>query len=144
MLVRRVFCFFLRIRRPPRSTRTDTRLPYTTLFRSEGGLHGALAARVWLPGESGPAVAAVRPEGVFDISRAAPTMAHLLAAAEPVALLRKAEGTCIGAAEDKIGRALSRESVCQYGSIAVVAVTCKKKKNTQTQHTTNNNIIITH
>src|SRR3546814_19541271 len=30
----RVF-FFLMIRRPPRSTRTDTLLPYTTLFRSE-------------------------------------------------------------------------------------------------------------
>src|SRR3546814_1781716 len=31
--------FFLMIRRPPRSTRTDTRFPYTTLFRSvvEGG-----------------------------------------------------------------------------------------------------------
>src|SRR3546814_8957440 len=27
-------CFFLRIRRPPRSTRTDTLFPYTTLFRS--------------------------------------------------------------------------------------------------------------
>src|SRR3546814_16547174 len=27
------------IRRPPRSTRTDTLLPYTTLFRSEGHLH---------------------------------------------------------------------------------------------------------
>src|SRR3546814_19522030 len=27
--------FFLMIRRPPRSTRTDTRFPYTTLFRSE-------------------------------------------------------------------------------------------------------------
>src|SRR3546814_3397378 len=26
--------FFLRIRRPPRSTRTDTIFPYTTLFRS--------------------------------------------------------------------------------------------------------------
>src|SRR3546814_5896408 len=26
--------FFLRLRRPPRSTRTDTPLPYTTLFRS--------------------------------------------------------------------------------------------------------------
>src|SRR3546814_10278682 len=26
--------FFLMIRRPPRSTRTDTLLPYTTLFRS--------------------------------------------------------------------------------------------------------------
>src|SRR3546814_5433281 len=30
-----VFIFFLMIRRPPRSTRTDTRFPYTTLFRSE-------------------------------------------------------------------------------------------------------------
>src|SRR3546814_20792594 len=29
-----VFLFFLMIRRPPRSTRTDTRFPYTTLFRS--------------------------------------------------------------------------------------------------------------
>src|SRR3546814_3696105 len=30
----RVFFFFLMIRRPPRSTRTDTLFPYTTLFRS--------------------------------------------------------------------------------------------------------------
>src|SRR3546814_13944324 len=31
------FClFFLMIRRPPRSTRTDTLFPYTTLFRSKG------------------------------------------------------------------------------------------------------------
>src|SRR3546814_3863562 len=29
-----VFIFFLMIRRPPRSTRTDTLFPYTTLFRS--------------------------------------------------------------------------------------------------------------
>src|SRR3546814_9273481 len=29
-----VFCFFLRIRRHPGSTRTDTLFPYTTLFRS--------------------------------------------------------------------------------------------------------------
>src|SRR3546814_18555594 len=28
------YFFFLRIRRPPRSTRTDTLFPYTTLFRS--------------------------------------------------------------------------------------------------------------
>src|SRR3546814_14326263 len=28
--------FFLMIRRPPRSTRTDTLFPYTTLFRSMG------------------------------------------------------------------------------------------------------------
>src|SRR3546814_8408740 len=30
------FFFFLMIRRPPRSTRTDTLFPYTTLFRSRG------------------------------------------------------------------------------------------------------------
>src|SRR3546814_16972368 len=29
-----MFFFFLMIRRPPRSTRTDTLIPYTTLFRS--------------------------------------------------------------------------------------------------------------
>src|SRR3546814_16471482 len=42
-----VFCFFfLMIRRPPRSTRTDTLFPYTTLFRSKvkagGSIMGAL------------------------------------------------------------------------------------------------------
>src|SRR3546814_6154453 len=30
------FFFFLMCRLPPRSTRTDTRFPYTTLFRSKG------------------------------------------------------------------------------------------------------------
>src|SRR3546814_9963727 len=36
---RRLFvCFFLMIRRPPRSTRTDTLFPYTTLFRSRDRL----------------------------------------------------------------------------------------------------------
>src|SRR3546814_11959558 len=42
------FClfFFLMIRRPPRSTRTDTLFPYTTLFRS-GGLATAGGIRPW-------------------------------------------------------------------------------------------------
>src|SRR3546814_17224356 len=31
---RSLYVFFLMIRRPPRSTRTDTLFPYTTLFRS--------------------------------------------------------------------------------------------------------------
>src|SRR3546814_14331621 len=47
-----LFVFFLMIRRPPRSTRTDTRFPYTTLFRSGGrarrGTAGG-AARPALP-----------------------------------------------------------------------------------------------
>src|SRR3546814_9015096 len=32
-----LFCFLM-IRRPPRSTRTDTLFPYTTIFRSTGAL----------------------------------------------------------------------------------------------------------
>src|SRR3546814_8777420 len=46
------------IRRPPRSTRTDTRFPYTTLFRSMPGRSGAASGRasgtftgeVWMDG----------------------------------------------------------------------------------------------
>src|SRR3546814_3119082 len=40
--------FFLMIRRPPRSTRTDTLFPYTTLFRSTHRIHlrGQLQHRV--------------------------------------------------------------------------------------------------
>src|SRR3546814_19060636 len=34
MFIFLVLFFFLMIRRPPRSTRTDTLFPYTTLFRS--------------------------------------------------------------------------------------------------------------
>src|SRR3546814_8609195 len=35
--------FFLMIRRPPRSTRTDTLFPYTTLFRSPAALPSSSA-----------------------------------------------------------------------------------------------------
>src|SRR3546814_20283603 len=44
-----LYFFFLMIRRPPRSTRTDTLFPYTTLFRSaytSEGLEGSLAQTV--------------------------------------------------------------------------------------------------
>src|SRR3546814_20901765 len=37
--------FFLMIRRPPRSTRTDTLFPYTTLFRSSNVTFGYIDAR---------------------------------------------------------------------------------------------------
>src|SRR3546814_6690420 len=37
-------CFFLMIRRPPRSTRTDTLFPSTTLFRSGGARNGPKSA----------------------------------------------------------------------------------------------------
>src|SRR3546814_14272721 len=43
------FVFFLMIRRPPRSTRTDTLFPYTTLFRSPRELHPDRRHRVAQP-----------------------------------------------------------------------------------------------
>lgn len=43
----------------------------------EDGCAGTLVGRAWLPGE-GPAVVLVREDGVFDISRTAPTVAGLL------------------------------------------------------------------
>src|SRR3546814_18464124 len=46
--------FFLMIRRPPRSTRTDTLFPYTTLFRSLGTPVQSSAKRIVVIG-GGPA-----------------------------------------------------------------------------------------
>src|SRR3546814_1797772 len=51
-----IFFFFLMIRRPPRSTRTDTLFPYTTLFRSlrtQGHPHPALRVARWLTSKAG-------------------------------------------------------------------------------------------
>src|SRR3546814_15265555 len=44
-----LFVFFLMLRRPPRSTHTDTLFPYTTLFRSIAGLYAAFGvmAALW-------------------------------------------------------------------------------------------------
>src|SRR3546814_2419717 len=48
-----VLWFFLMIRRPPRSTRTDTLLPYTTLFRSgQRGIEGLARCRGHRPGHA--------------------------------------------------------------------------------------------
>src|SRR3546814_6881397 len=58
--------FFLMIRRPPRSTRTDTLFPYTTLFRSDGSVAGAPTAGRGVVPRAGPA-----PPGDAD-SRAVP------------------------------------------------------------------------
>src|SRR3546814_17689273 len=42
---RSLLVFVLMMRRPPRSTRTDTLVPYTTLFRSRLGPMGACSVR---------------------------------------------------------------------------------------------------
>src|SRR5262249_33645620 len=54
-----------------------------------------LVGRVWRPDLAGPAVVALRPDGVYDISRAHPTMRDLCESADPAAGA-KAPGERIG------------------------------------------------
>src|SRR3546814_5611094 len=50
-----MLCLFVMIRRPPRSTRTDTLVPYTTLFRSAAGVGPGRRSRRPQPRRQGPA-----------------------------------------------------------------------------------------
>src|SRR3546814_12318915 len=70
-----LFFFFLMIRRPPRSTRTDTLFPYTTLFRSAVRAAALRGVRSSAPGRAG----AVDLVGIDDESRV-PGELHALAA----------------------------------------------------------------
>lgn len=60
------------------------------------GTSGALAGRVWRPEHKGPSVAAIRANGVFDISRSFPTMRDLCETADPARALDDAAGERIG------------------------------------------------
>src|SRR6188474_1190639 len=64
------------------------------------GTAGALGGRVWLPRVEGPAVVAIRDGGVFDVSRAFPTMRDLCEAGDPAAALRAVAGERVGALSD--------------------------------------------
>jgi fumarylacetoacetate (FAA) hydrolase family protein len=65
-------------------------------FLPADGYAGALVGRVWRPAAGGtpggPAVVAFRADGVYDLSRRAVTMAELIAAPDPAALARSADG----------------------------------------------------
>src|SRR3546814_19841505 len=84
--------FFLMIRRPPRSTRTDTLFPYTTLFRSgrrsarrAGGRPVALHPRIGRQGAAGGRAEDGRREGRRR-------EAALCARGQPVSLLPQHPG----------------------------------------------------
>ncbi len=62
----------------------------------EDGAAGALAGRVWRPDHRGPAVVAIRPEGVVDVSASFPTMADLTETPDPASALRAAKGELLG------------------------------------------------
>src|SRR3546814_14854573 len=74
-----VFVVLLMIRRPPRSTRTDTLFPYTTLFRSPSNTMRSLpgpgtrksVARYWSPKAWRPTtIGSVQPGTSREIGRA--------------------------------------------------------------------------
>src|SRR3546814_15037376 len=105
--------FFLRIRRPPRSTRTDTLFPYTTLFRSVLA-RTREAGQVSLEGTP-DLLPVLKEAGVVDAGGAGFLL--LLDA-----LLHVVDGRDVppppdapaGAAEREIGRASCRERGCKY------------------------------
>ena len=57
---------------------------------------GALAGRVWRPDRHGPSVVAIRAEGVFDVSRAFPTIRDLCEVEDPAATLGAVGGEALG------------------------------------------------
>src|SRR3546814_17666729 len=113
------------IRRPPRSTRTDTLFPYTTLFKAQAHTT-SLGAQ---PRIAGYETTRVNREASKQsaLSLAGPwtgrSRCQLLMDGHP-SLLR-----C--AAYDEIGRASCREGVGQSVSNPWVAVSLKKKKQKQ-------------
>ena len=69
----------------------------------EDGTRGALVGRVWLPQSMGPAVVAVREDGVFDVTARFPTVTALCEEDDPANALRAAEGERIGDLESVAG-----------------------------------------
>jgi fumarylacetoacetate (FAA) hydrolase family protein len=62
----------------------------------EDGTRGTLVGRVFLPQAGGPAVAAIRDDGVFDLSTQFPTVAALCEHDDPAQALRGVKGERIG------------------------------------------------
>src|SRR3546814_17537384 len=129
------------IRRPPRSTRTDTLFPYTTRFRSSQGFRQILDEsrrraqkpfeRKHLSCNQGRVLQWPHPErhveAVLDRMHGLVDQPDI----EPrLRVLRKTRSPypCSVVDADEIGRASWREGVCQYVEISVVAVSLNKKQ----------------
>src|SRR5690349_2846338 len=66
----------------------------------DDGTTGTLIGRVWLPQAGGPAVVAVRAEGVFDVTAQFPTVSALCEENDPAQSLRAVKGERIGGIDD--------------------------------------------
>ena len=81
--------------------------PLSTQVLPADGLAGALVGRVWLSGSlPGPAVVALRPDGVFDLSAHFPTMSTLLDAARPADAARQTAGQRLCSVDELVANSL--------------------------------------
>jgi fumarylacetoacetate (FAA) hydrolase family protein len=66
----------------------------------EDGTAGALAGRVWLPAVEGPALIAVRGDGVYDISTQTASMRDLCETPEPARIVREARAARLASLQE--------------------------------------------
>src|SRR3546814_15507770 len=97
--------FFLMIRRPPRSTRTDTLFPYTTLFRSSMTTqidfgNTTISRMQALKNGVNALIDSLSQSGAKDV--------------RITVIDFDGDGDNLGTFDLKIGRASCRERVCQY------------------------------
>src|SRR3546814_12948939 len=109
------------IRRPPRSTRTDTLFPYTTLFRSRRSLRGASIYRRAARLMDAIATTQVRWQPCYRIVASRfPPISLFEDVADPAdleavyAIEAMTNDRLRDEVGDQIGRASCRERVCQY------------------------------
>src|SRR3546814_11001939 len=122
-----IFFFFLMIRRPPRSTRTDTLFPYTTLFRSLSLGEPHIIQRFLRSGALGCVRKALR------VGNCPGNRHHILGAGTPGHVRR--DGGCIEINRSVEFRAFirSEEHTSELQSLMRIsyAVFCLKKKKTR-------------
>src|SRR3546814_13772807 len=102
--------FLLMIRRPPRSTRTDTLFPYTTLFRSPAEIERMAIVR--LEHRKFKHFSRMLLQDVGNGDEVAERLAHFLAIAEHHGVVDPVTGQRRMVIAS-IGRASCRERVCQ-------------------------------
>src|SRR3546814_6748415 len=112
--------FFLMLRRPPRSTRTDTLFPYTTLFRSRRGVPAVAADRRRLGTRPRPAQG---PAGADELTPGLPCP-------HPARYRRRSRTVTIGSPRGRSEEHTSELQSLMRNSYAVFCLKKKKHKHT--------------